>query len=179
MKEMAMDFASKLLSLPILSVRQPWASYVVSGLKSIELRSWSTEYRGWLWIHTGKKPDSLAMQMLNLNSEEFDCGGLIGLAKIEECYLIDSEIKWRLHRSQHLSPGRFQGECYGWRITDALSLSDIIQCPGELGLFRLSGSIYKQVRQEIEGDKHNEFIECARELLIPSLGNILTVPFGQ
>lgn len=29
-----------------LSVRQPWASLIASGRKSIELRSWSTKYRG-------------------------------------------------------------------------------------------------------------------------------------
>jgi hypothetical protein len=29
-----------LLALPVLSIRQPWASFIVSGIKSVELRSW-------------------------------------------------------------------------------------------------------------------------------------------
>ena len=36
-----------------LSVRQPWASLIASGRKSIELRSWSTKYRGHVVILAG------------------------------------------------------------------------------------------------------------------------------
>jgi len=36
-----------------LSVRQPWASLIASGRKSIELRSWATTYRGPLLVCSG------------------------------------------------------------------------------------------------------------------------------
>lgn len=36
-----------------LSVRQPWASLIASGRKTIELRSWSTNYRGPVLILAG------------------------------------------------------------------------------------------------------------------------------
>lgn len=36
-----------------LSVRQPWASLIASGRKTIELRSWSTKYRGSIRIISG------------------------------------------------------------------------------------------------------------------------------
>ena len=38
-----------------LTLRQPWASLVALGVKTIETRSWSTEYRGPLAIHAGMK----------------------------------------------------------------------------------------------------------------------------
>lgn len=37
-----------------LTIRQPWASLVALGVKTIETRSWSTSYRGPLAIHAGK-----------------------------------------------------------------------------------------------------------------------------
>lgn len=37
-----------------LTIRQPWASLIAHGVKTIETRSWSTEYRGPLAIHAGK-----------------------------------------------------------------------------------------------------------------------------
>ncbi len=37
-----------------LTIRQPWASLVALGVKTIETRSWSTKYRGPLAIHAGK-----------------------------------------------------------------------------------------------------------------------------
>lgn len=36
-----------------LTVRQPWASLIAAGVKTIETRSWSTKYRGPLAIHAG------------------------------------------------------------------------------------------------------------------------------
>ncbi len=38
-----------------LTVQQPYASLIASGQKTIELRSWSTMYRGPLLIHAGKR----------------------------------------------------------------------------------------------------------------------------
>lgn len=37
-----------------LTIRQPWASLIAAGVKTIETRSWSTAYRGPLVIHAGK-----------------------------------------------------------------------------------------------------------------------------
>jgi len=38
-----------------LTIRQPWASLISLGVKTIETRSWSTKYRGPLAIHAGKE----------------------------------------------------------------------------------------------------------------------------
>ena len=38
----------------VLTVRQPWASLIALGVKTIETRSWRTDYRGPLVIHAGK-----------------------------------------------------------------------------------------------------------------------------
>lgn len=37
-----------------LTIRQPWASLIALGVKTIETRSWSTRYRGPIAIHAGK-----------------------------------------------------------------------------------------------------------------------------
>lgn len=37
-----------------LTIRQPWASLIAAGVKTIETRSWTTGYRGPLLIHAGK-----------------------------------------------------------------------------------------------------------------------------
>lgn len=39
--------------LRVLSVRQPWASLIASGRKTVELRSWGTTYRGPILILAG------------------------------------------------------------------------------------------------------------------------------
>ncbi len=50
-----------------LSIRQPWIELILSGLKTIEVRTWSTEYRGELWLHAGKKADREALKRFNFS----------------------------------------------------------------------------------------------------------------
>jgi len=38
-----------------LTIRQPWANLIATGQKRIELRTWSTDYRGELLIIAGKQ----------------------------------------------------------------------------------------------------------------------------
>lgn len=160
-----MQFLDDLMSLPVLSVRQPWASYLVSGLKTIELRSWSTRYRGWLWIHAGKKLDLDAMKLLHLRSDDFSRGGLLGLAKLHDCIALDSDHSWVRAQGDHLSPGSYSGPCFGWQFSDAFALAEIIECPGELGLFHLSESIADRISREIGKTDHGEFVRFACEAL--------------
>lgn len=39
-----------------LSIKQPWASLIATGVKDIENRTWQTHYRGRILIHATKKP---------------------------------------------------------------------------------------------------------------------------
>jgi len=43
-----------------LTIRQPWASLIAAGVKTIETRSWSTKYRGPLAIHAGRSEAVIA-----------------------------------------------------------------------------------------------------------------------
>jgi len=40
-----------------LSIRQPWAGLIVTGLKDVENRTWSTIYRGQVLIHASRTYD--------------------------------------------------------------------------------------------------------------------------
>jgi len=42
-----------------LSIRQPWASMIAAELKTIETRTWHTDYRGPIWIHAARRPDPI------------------------------------------------------------------------------------------------------------------------
>ena len=56
-----------------LSVRQPYASLIAHGAKTIETRSWATAHRGKLMIHASKKvwmPDAAYLKSLPLSEAE-------------------------------------------------------------------------------------------------------------
>lgn len=46
----------------MLTIQQPWAGLIATGIKTIELRSWSTIYRGALAIHAGRAFDKRGKQ---------------------------------------------------------------------------------------------------------------------
>lgn len=47
-----------------LTIKQPWASAIVLGLKSVENRTWPTGYRGPLAIHAGLRVDPEGVEIL-------------------------------------------------------------------------------------------------------------------
>lgn len=44
-----------------LSIKQPWAWLICRGLKDIENRTWSTPFRGRIYVHAGASVDQLAI----------------------------------------------------------------------------------------------------------------------
>jgi hypothetical protein len=40
---------------PVLTIRQPWCWAITHAGKTVENRSWKTEYRGPLWLHAGAR----------------------------------------------------------------------------------------------------------------------------
>lgn len=47
-----------------LTVRQPWASDIVDGVKTIEVRSRHTHHRGPLVIHASARPDDGSRELV-------------------------------------------------------------------------------------------------------------------
>lgn len=150
------------LKLQALSIRQPWASMIVTGMKSIELRTWGTNYRGWLWIHSGKKPDLDALEMLGEETHRYQTGGLLGLALLSDVRKIETPHEWQALSHRHRSPGRFQPDVIGWHFSDVIALRTKIASPGELYLYPLSTSTREAVRAGIMADR--DFIDAISDL---------------
>lgn len=53
-----------------LSIRQPWASLIMAGVKPVENRTWPSKYRGRLAIHAAKAWDNEGEKFI-LDQEEF------------------------------------------------------------------------------------------------------------
>ena len=47
-----------------LTIKQPWASLIMAGVKRVENRTWTTHHRGPLAIHAGKSVDRDACEFL-------------------------------------------------------------------------------------------------------------------
>jgi hypothetical protein len=91
-----------------LSIRQPWATLVVLGLKTIEIRGWSTPVRGRVYIHAGKISDERSEAWSHVPAEHLEItrrrGGLIGAADLVDCISYRSNREISRDRQLHFNP---------------------------------------------------------------------------
>lgn len=116
----------KLPDLPALTIRQPWAEFVIAGWKTKEWRSWPTDYRGPFYVHAAARPAKNLKGVFREYYEEHKdvlrYGGLIGIAELLDCIRDDKSGLYFFH----VRPVR--------RIR-------FIALPGALKFFRLSAGM--------------------------------------
>ena len=135
-----------------LSVRQPWASLIVHGIKAIENRAWSCAYRGRIVIHAGKTwgrdEEEAYRQLLQIaiinrdeRRQEVLCssrsllGGFVGSVVMRDCI---GEREWYRGGGAAFDGWNdwFVGP-YGWMFTGAQAFPCIVPYKGAQGLFRV------------------------------------------
>jgi hypothetical protein len=90
-----------------LSIKQPWATLIVHGLKTIEVRRWSTPRRARILIHAARIPDERAQAWAHVPAELLSLakkgGGIIGEANLTECVAYRSLDTFTADQMRHLN----------------------------------------------------------------------------
>jgi hypothetical protein len=124
-----------------ISLRQPWASLMAHGLKTIENRPWRTSFRGPILIHASlswRKAEvvgdwDLSLSILRdagVRPPDFGLedmhrmrGGVIGRMDVTGC--VDE------------SDNPFFFGPHGFPVENALALEAVVPCKGMLGMFKV------------------------------------------
>lgn len=140
-----MKKVQKFETVRVLSVRQPWASLIVTGIKDVENRTWSTPYRGTIYIHASQRFDNDAMDYLVEYGEAIfgdaaqevleslvhhPRGALLGRVTLSDIIPFEEE------NLDQLSPWHFEGNL-GWYLENAEMFEEPIPMNGKLGLFSI------------------------------------------
>jgi ASCH domain len=131
---------------PALSVRQPWAELLISGRKSIEVRTWAPDYRGRLWLHTGLKADPEPERLFGL-ADTYK-GGFIGSIALAAVVPLTRE-RWIQWRENHLDIGAHRHGMLAWIVEAPRRFRTPVAGTGRLGLFRPSDDF---IRKLVEAD---------------------------
>jgi hypothetical protein len=126
--------------IPALTLYPGWAWAVIHGPKTIENRTWRTQYRGPLAIHAGAarhpKEDDRAREILTTLGcappADFPCGVVLGIVRLTGCDLYDPS-----------NPGLFPDWVANpfaegpWclLLADPIALSEPIPAKGRQGLW--------------------------------------------
>lgn len=121
-----------------LTIKQPFASLILEGLKVYEFRTWKTKYRGPILIHAGKGVDRKAMKKFEQYNLEYPVGAIIAKAEIEDVIYVDDEFRKMLKMK---NPLVYSGvindenwEGYAFKLKNVQKQNPII-VNGQLGLW--------------------------------------------
>lgn len=127
-----------------LSVRQPWASLIVLGVKRIETRSWHTNYRGRVAIHASLchspechdlcQREPFRSLLLGSPWDRPPRGVVLGIVELLDCVRVEEmDAPSETERTVgDFAPGR-----WAWLLAEARPLPQPVSVRGRLGLFEI------------------------------------------
>jgi len=119
-----------------LSVRQPWAELIIQGRKTIELRTWPTQYRGSIALHVSQTIDTEACQSYGFDPKQLPTGVIMGTVEICDMIEFDAET-WQALQPQHLKQSDYQAKYVGWQLMNPQRLPVSIPQKGGRRLFEV------------------------------------------
>lgn len=155
-----------------ITVKQPWASLICSGLKNIENRTWKTKFSGRVLIHAGVKPVKFSglseilthEQYLSLKGNYqpfmFNVNGyIIGSVEIVDCVINHPSIWAEKTEPKYLTTEKGRElqvkPIYNWVLTNPIMFDKPIPAKGKLSFWD-----YPNILAEPEEENGELFCHC-------------------
>lgn len=127
--------------MKVLTIKEPFATLIKNNVKYIETRSWKTNYRGELYIHSGLA--KLTKELKNrkglselYNEDELKYGFIICKCNLVDCvYMTEEFIKQEKEKNPNsFIAGRYKVGRYAWVLKNIEPIEPI-QAKGQLGIW--------------------------------------------
>ncbi|MFO0811521.1 MAG: ASCH domain-containing protein [Gemmataceae bacterium] len=104
-----------------LSLKQPWATMLVHGIKCVEVRVWPTDRRGRILVHAARVPDPRpdAWKHIPPHLQDFTrlAGGIVGAATLVGCTTYRTAAEFAAEQELHKNElSWFRPPLYGFRF---------------------------------------------------------------
>ena len=127
--------------MKVLSLMEPWGSLIKEKIKYIETRSWKTNYRGELYIHTSlkkiPKKDKRIQSLVNLlQDKDIKYGYIIAKCNLLDCIYMDESFVNKIKNENPIEfmCGEYAVGRYAWILQD-IEMIKPIEAKGHLGLW--------------------------------------------
>jgi predicted transcriptional regulator len=120
-----------------LSLKQPYAELLVSGKKTIELRTWNTKFRGEFLVHASKKVDLDACVRMKIDPNSFVTGAVVGMATLYDVKVYDNTSSFLKDKNKHYSKAILGDHKYGFLVNHAQKFRKPFILSGKLGFFNV------------------------------------------
>lgn len=127
--------------MKVLSIKEPYATLIMHKKKTIETRSWKTNYRGELYIHASKSnvaKEYLEKEGLNelIKDVSMNYGCIICKCHLVDCIYMTEEYieKMKKEDPQEYVCGAYSVGRYAW-ILENIEVIEPIEAKGKLGIW--------------------------------------------
>lgn len=117
--------------MKVLTIREPYVTPIMLGLKHYETRSWKTNYRGEIYIHTASSllPSNVTVV------PQLPLGHIVLKAKLTDCIYMDDEFVNAIRANEtEYSLGFYEVGRYAWKLED-VEVIEPIKAKGKLGIW--------------------------------------------
>lgn len=120
-----------------ITIREPYATLIKDKVKYIETRSWKTNYRGPLYIHSSKTKYKVDDKIKHLIKSELMYGKIMCEANLIDCIYMDEDFikNEKENNYDNFICGRYEVGRYAWILSDIKVLEYPISVNGQLGLW--------------------------------------------
>ena len=126
--------------MKVITIKQPFASLIAEGIKEYEFRTWKTNYRGKVLIHSSKSIEKKELDTFKDYNIDYSNGEIIAIAEITDCILVDKEFDDQLRKKNSLVYKHNHINNYAWKIENVKPVKRI-KINGKLGLWNYEGEI--------------------------------------
>jgi hypothetical protein len=129
-----------------LSLKQPWATLLAHGRKTIEVRKWPTSRRGLVLIHAARvsddRPEAWSHVPPELRTAAQQVGGIVGVGELTDCLAYRTLEAFTADQNRHLNdPGWFVGPIlYGFTFVNLRPLA-FRPCSGWMRFFPVADAV--------------------------------------
>ena len=126
-----------------LSICQPFADLIVDGKKTIELRTWNTNFRGEFLIHSAKKIREVDCRRLKIPISTLTTGAIIGKVELVNVKEYKNKLEIKEDAKKHLANHYAFKNKYGFMLKNPKKFSANFPCKGKLNFFEFDPDVLK------------------------------------
>lgn len=126
--------------MKVLSIKEPFATLIMDKDKMIETRSFKTNYRGELYIHTSLGSVNIKEKVDFFNLVGKRCmhnGYIICKCRLVDCVYMSSSFVEDMKKNNYKEYicGEYKEGRYAWVLSDIQALDEFIPAKGKLGIW--------------------------------------------
>lgn len=131
------------MKIKALTLWQPYAQAIAVGLKKYETRSWATNHRGLIAIHSSVKPLSKEYKALaeKYNFNDIQFGKVLIICELEDCILMNESFIKEQNQAE-IDFGDWRQGRYAWKLKIVEVLTPPKAIRGYQGLWNLEIDIF-------------------------------------